>query len=165
MSIGKAMIILLTVGLIKKMLLYKMSYIPKPHTNIKNQIEFELDLANYATKYDLKNAAGVNTSKIAKYTDLASLKSDIDKLDIDELEKVPSGLSNLKRKVDKLDVDNLVLVPVDLSKLSDAVKNDIVKKTEYDEFVKKINDIKATDTIDLLFAAGLKQADTTYRSM
>ena len=53
-------------------------------------------------------------------------------------------LSNLKSKVDELDVDKLVAVPVDLSKLSDAVKNDIVNKTEYDELFKKV--IKTTDS-------------------
>ena len=60
---------------------------------------------------------------LQKKADLASLKPDIDKLDIDILEKVPSGLSNLKSKVDKLDIGKLGTTPVVLSKLSDAVKN------------------------------------------
>ena len=60
--------------------------------------------------------------------DLANLKSDIDKLDIDKLKNVPSNLSNLKSKVDKLDIDKLVLVPVDLSKLSDIVKIILLRK-------------------------------------
>ena len=47
-----------------------------------------LDLSNYATKVDLKNATGVDTSKFAKKVDLANLKSDIDKLDIDKLKKM-----------------------------------------------------------------------------
>ena len=47
------------------------------------------------------------------------------------------GLNSLKIKVDKLDVDKLVTVPVDLSKLSYVIKNDVVKKTEYNELVKK----------------------------
>ena len=59
---------------------------------------------------------------------LANLKSDLDKLDIDKLENVPTNLSNLKNKVDKLDVGKLLPVPVNLSKLSDVVKNDVVKK-------------------------------------
>ena len=63
--------------------------------------------------------------------DLASLKSNVDKLDIDKLKNVPSNLSNLKSKVDKLDVDKLVPVPVDLSKLSDLVKTNVVKKDVY----------------------------------
>ena len=86
----------------------------------------ELDLSNHATKADLKNATGVDTLDFAKKTDLAELKSDLDKLDIDKLKSVPSNLSNLKSKVDKLDVDKLIPVPVDLSKLSDVVKNDVV---------------------------------------
>ena len=60
-----------------------------------------------------------NTSKFAKKVDLASLKPNIDKLDIDKLKNVPNHLSNLKSKVDKLNVDKLVPVSVDLSKLSD----------------------------------------------
>ena len=79
-------------------------------------------MSNYATKADLKNATGVNTSDFAKKTEWANLKSDVDKLDIDKLKNAPSNLSNLKNKVDKLDVDKLVLVPVDFSKLSDVVK-------------------------------------------
>ena len=78
-------------------------------------MKVELDLSNYATKADLKNAAGVDTFEFAKKVDLASLKSEIDKLDIGKLETTS----------------------VDLSKLSDAVKNEVVKKTVYDELVKK----------------------------
>ena len=74
--------------------------------------------------------------KAEKKTDLANLKSDVDKLDIDKLKNVPSNLSNLKSKVDKLDVDKLVPVPVDLSKLSDVVKNDVVKKVVYNANIK-----------------------------
>ena len=55
-----------------------------------------LDLSNYATKTDLKNATGVDISKFAKKVDLASLKSEVDELDIDKLEKVPTGLNSLK---------------------------------------------------------------------
>ena len=69
-------------------------------------MKVELDLSNYATKADLKNATGVDTSKFAKKVDLANLKSNIDKLDIDKLKIVPNKLSNLKSKVDQLDVDN-----------------------------------------------------------
>ena len=100
------------------------------------RVKFELDLFNYATKADLKNARGVDTSKFAKKADLANLKSDVDKLDINELKNVPNDLSNLKNKVCKLDVDKLVPVPVDLSKLSDVVKNDVVKKDVYNDTIK-----------------------------
>ena len=70
-------------------------------------MKVELDLSNYATKTNLKNVTGVDTSKFAKKIDLANLKSDLDKLDIDKLKNVPTNLSNLKTKVDKLDVDKL----------------------------------------------------------
>ena len=72
----------------------------------------------------------------AKKTDLANLKSNRDKLDIDKLKNVPNNLSNLKCKVDKLDVDKLVPVPVDLSKLTDVVKNHVVKKYVYNTKIK-----------------------------
>ena len=91
-------------------------------------MKVESDLSNYATKADLENALGADTVKFTKNVDLASLKSNVDKLDIDKLKNVSTNVSNLKSKVDKLDVDKLVPVPVDLSKLSDVVKNDVVKK-------------------------------------
>ena len=89
-------------------------------------MKVELHLPNYATKTDLKNAAGVNTSKLTKNVDLASLRSEVDKLDIDKSEKVPTGWNSLKSKEDKLDVDKLV--PADLSKLSDLVKMMLLKR-------------------------------------
>ena len=63
----------------------------------------KVDLSNYATKTDLKIATGV-TSKFAKQVDLASLKSNVDKSDIDKLRNVSSDLSSLKSKVNKLDI-------------------------------------------------------------
>ena len=77
------------------------------------RVKLELDWSNLATKVHLKNAIGVDTSKFAKKVDLANLKSELNKLDIDKLKNVPSNLSNLKSKVDKLGVDQLVPVPVD----------------------------------------------------
>ena len=63
MSNRKDMVICLIVELMKKMLLNKMSYFPEPYTHSKNKLKVELDLYNYATKYDLKSATGVDTSK------------------------------------------------------------------------------------------------------
>ena len=99
-------------------------------------MKVELDLSNYATKADLKNAAGVDTSKFTKKFDLASLKSNVDQLDIDKLKNVPTNFNNLKSKVAKLGVDKLLPVPVDLGKLSDAVKNYVVKKDVYNAKIK-----------------------------
>ena len=102
-------------------------YFPEPkHSG--GRVKVKLDSSNYAIKAGLKNATGVDTSKLAKKLNLASLKSNVDKLDIDNLKNVPSNLSNLKSKVDELDVDKLVPVSVDLSKLSDAVKMMLLKK-------------------------------------
>ena len=105
-----------------------MSYFWESYTRKKNKIKVELDLSNYAKKSDLKNATGVDTSKFAKKIDLANLKLDIEKLDIGKLETTPT----------------------DSSKLINAVERDFVKKTVYDELVKKSNAIQTTDTRDLV---------------
>ena len=82
-------------------------------------INVKVDLSNHATKADIKNILHVDTSSFALKTNLA----------------------NLKTEVDKLDIDKLVPVPTDLSKLSNVVKNDVVKKTVYDKLVAKVNSI------------------------
>ena len=94
-------------------------YFPKPFRSFGGNINVKVDLSNYATKADIKNISHVDTSSFALKTNLASLKTE----------------------VDKLDIDKLVPVPVDLSKLSDVVKNDVVKKTVYDKLVAKVNSI------------------------
>ena len=94
-------------------------YLPKPYEPFAGDINVKVDLSNYATKTDIKNISHVDTSSFALKSNLASLKTE----------------------VDKLDIDKLVPVPVDLSKLSDVVKNDVVKKTAYDKLVAKVNSI------------------------
>ena len=95
-------------------------------------------MSNYATKADLKNATGVDTLNFAKKTDY-HLKPDVDKLDTDQLKNVPSGLGSLKSKEDKLgDIWNLETTPTDLSKLSNVVKNDVLKKTDTKNWLKKL---------------------------
>ena len=81
-------------------------YFPKPFRGFRRNINVKVDLSNYATKTDLKNVTHVDTSSFALKTNLASLKTE----------------------VDKLDIDNLAPVPLDLSKLSEVLKNDFVKK-------------------------------------
>ena len=73
---------------------------------------------------------------LLKKNGLANLKSDVDKLDIDKLKNARSGWSSLKSVLDKFDFDKLATVSVGLSVV---VKNDVVRKTEYDELVKKVN--------------------------
>ena len=58
-----------------------------------------------------------------------------------------TNLANLKTEVDKLEIDKLAPVPVDLSKLSDVVRNDVVKKTVYDKLVAKVNNIGTNDFV------------------
>ena len=87
------------------------------------QRHVKVDLYNYATKTDLKNVSNVDVSSFALKSTFASLKTE----------------------VDKLVIDKLVIVPVDLSKLSDVVKNDVVKTTEYDKLFAKIDNIDTTN--------------------
>ena len=121
------MTIVLTVGLMKKISLCKMSYFPEPYIRSKNKIKLELHLPNSAIKSDLKNATGVDASKFAKNANLSSIKSKIDKLDIDELETTPVDLSNL----------------IDVVKVTKIV----VKKTIYEKLVKKVNPIDTSGLI------------------
>ena len=107
----------------------------------------------------LKNATGVDTSDFAESTVLVNLKSDVDNLDVDILKNLPNGISSLKSKVDKLDIAKLENTSIDLSKLSDAVKNEVVKQTEYNELVKKSNFIQTTDTSNLV-----KKADCNIKT-
>ena len=81
-------------------------YFPEPFRSFRENIKVKVDLSNYATKTDLKNVTHVDTSIFVLKTNLASLKTEVYKLDIDKLEPVP----------------------VDLSKLSDVVKNDVAEK-------------------------------------
>ena len=102
-------------------------YFPKLNSLGAN-VKVWLDLSNFKTKTDLKNATGVDTPSFTETINLANLKSGVDKLDIDKFRNVQTNLNNLKSKVDKLDVDKLVPVPVDLRKPSDVVKTDVFKK-------------------------------------
>ena len=74
-----------------------MSYFP-PDSHSKKKIEVELDLSNYATKSELKNVIGFDTSEFDEKTYLAKLKSEIEELDVDRLKNVPSSLKDLKAK-------------------------------------------------------------------
>ena len=111
-------------------------YFPKPYEAFVGDINVKVDLSNYATKSDLKNATGIDISKLATKSDLVSLKAEVDKSDIDKLKSVPTNLTNLKSKVGKLDIGKLETTPVDLYELSNIIKNDVVKKTEYNSKIK-----------------------------
>ena len=116
------------VGSIKRTL-YKLSqYFPQPYEPFSGDINVKVDLSNYATKNDIKNITHVDTSSFALKTNVANLKTEVDKLDIDKLKGLPNNLSILKTKVDKLDIHKLAPVPTDLCKLSDVVKNEVAKK-------------------------------------
>ena len=91
------------------------TYYP-PYQSSSQNIKVELDLANYATKTDLKNITHVDVSSYASKTNLAALKSEVDKIDVDKLKTTPT----------------------DLAKLSNVVKNPVVKKTDYNTKVTSI---------------------------
>ena len=82
-----------------------------------------MDLRDYATKSDSKNATGFERSQFAKKDNLPNLKLDGDDLDTDELKNVPSGLNSFQHKVDKSDVGKLKPVPVDFEKHCDVVQS------------------------------------------
>ena len=86
-------------------------------------INITVDLSNYATKTDLKNVLHADTSSFTLKTNLA----------------------NLKTEVDKLYIDKLAPAPTDLSKLSNVIKNYVVKKDGYDKLVTKVNNIDTSD--------------------
>ena len=90
-------------------------YFPKPYEPFGGDINVKVDLSNYAIKADIKNISHVDTSSFPLKTNLANLKSEVDKLNIDKLKPVL----------------------VDLSKLSDVVKNDVVKKGVHNKLVTK----------------------------
>ena len=75
-------------------------YFPRPYEPFGRDINVTVDLSNYATKTDIKNILHVDTSSFALKSNLASLKSEVHKLDIDKLKILPNNLSNLKNKVD-----------------------------------------------------------------
>ena len=97
-------------------------YFPTPSSH-KENIKVEIDLSNYATKKDINDITHVDTSNFALKTNLSSLKTE----------------------ADKLDIDKLATVPVDLSKLSNVVKNDAIKKTVYNKLVAKVDTLIKTN--------------------
>ena len=93
-----------------------MSQYYPPYKSSSNNVKVELDLANYATKTDLKNITHVDVNSFASKTNLAALKTEVDKIDVDKLKTTPT----------------------DLDRLSNLVKNDVVKKTDYNTKVTSI---------------------------
>ena len=81
-------------------------YFPKPYEPFGGDINVKVELFNYVTETDTKNTSHIDTSSFAS----------------------KSNLARVKTEVDKLDIDKLVPIRVDLSNVSDAVKNDVVKK-------------------------------------
>ena len=102
-------------------------YFPKPYEPFVGDINIKVDLSNYGAKTDIKNISRIDTSSFALKTNLA----------------------NLKNEIDKLNIDKLAPVPVDLSKPSDVVKNDVLKKTVYDKLVAKVNSIDTSRCVSL----------------
>ena len=89
-----------------KVIWYQMiQYFSKPYKSFEGNVNVKVDFSNYATKWDIKNISQVDISSFALKRNLASLKTEVDKLDIDKLAHVPvdfSKLSNVKNNVKKL---------------------------------------------------------------
>ena len=119
---GRVMMIGLIVGLIKRTLYKMIQYFSKPCNRFGRNVKVELDLSNYETKADLKGANGVDMSKL----------------------EVKSNLANLKAETDKIDVEKLKTIPVNLSKPSNVVNNEILKKTVYEKLDAKISAIETS---------------------
>ena len=77
-------------------------YFPKPYEPFGGDINFKVDLSNYSTKTDLKNVSHVDVSSFALKSNLASLKTEVDKLDIDKIVPIPADLSKLSDVVKKM---------------------------------------------------------------
>ena len=103
------------------------TYYP-PYKSSSNNIKVELDLTNYATKTDLKNITLPDVSSFASKTNLSALKTEVDKVDVDKLKTVPD----------------------DLAKLSNVVKNEVVKKTDFsaDNYVTRTKFCTDTNSLD-----------------
>ena len=104
-----------------------MSYYP-PYRSSSNNIKVEVDLSNYATKDDVKNITHVDVSSYVTKTNLAALKTEVDKIDTDKLKTVPD----------------------DLAKLSNVVKNEVAKKTDFsaDNYVTRTKFSTDTNSLD-----------------
>ena len=76
-------------------------FYPEPYEPFGGDINVTVDLSNYATKTDLKNVTHVDTSSFALKANLATSKTEVDKLDIDKLVLVPTDLSKLSNVVKK----------------------------------------------------------------
>ena len=122
---------------------------PKPYEPFGGDINVKVDLSDYATKADIKNISHIDTSSFALKTNLANLKTEVDKLDIDTLVPVPVDLSKLSN-VAKTDV-----VKKDVyDKLVNVAENNVVKKDVYDKLVTKVNNI---DTSRFVFKLSMIQ--------
>ena len=100
-------------------------YFPKPYEPFGGDINVKVDISNYGTKTDLKNVSHMDVSSFA----------------------LKSNLVSLKTEVDKIDITKLTTVPTDLAKLTNAVKKDVVRKTEYNKLVTKEDNIDTTNFV------------------
>ena len=121
-------------------------YLPKPfNSHFRDSIKVKIDLRNYATKTDIRNISQVDTSSFALKTNLANLKTEFDKLDIDKLAPVPVDLSKLSDVVKIPDVSSLATKTA-LTEVENKIPSvsSLVKKTDYDtkisELEKKLTD-------------------------
>ena len=77
-------------------------YLAERYEPFGGDINVKLDLQNYATKTDIKNTTGNDISKIALKSNLANLKAEVDKIDVDKLRTVPVDLSKLRNVINNV---------------------------------------------------------------
>ena len=141
-----------------------MSYYPEIDSHIIQKVKVVLDLSSYATKKELTETIGVDTSNFATKSNFIALKAEVDKLDINKLVNVLSSLNNSKTKVDHLDVDKVKTVPIELKKSSDVVSEEVFKDTKFNKLNTKINNLenKISDTNTLI---NINQYNTDKKSL
>ena len=101
------------------------NYFRRSYKRFDGDISVKIDLSNYAIKTDLENVSHADVSSFV----------------------LKSNLGSLKTEVDKIDADKLKTVRDDLAKLSNVVKNDVIKKTEHNNLVMKVDNIDTTNFV------------------
>ena len=118
-----------------------MGYYPESDSNFRNKVKVVLGLPNYVTK-KIEHAASVDTSDLAAKKDFIALKAEVDELDINKLNNVPTSLNNLKTKIDDLDVDKLKKIPVNFKNLNDVVHKEVIKNAKFNTLKTKVNKLE-----------------------
>lgn len=145
-----------------------MSYYPEPNNHIREKVKLLLVLSNYATKKKLEHATGLDISDLAAKKYFVALELKVDKLEINELDKILTGLNKLKTKAYDLNVDKIKAAPNDLKKLSDVVVDkEVIKNTKPKKINTKTNNLekKIPDASTLVKKINATQTNKTQKKI